>query len=185
MGKTATKTVEKKAVSGEIYREKFLKIIKKSKKPLYQAQIVDMFDNEYNKSSEDEPDFISRTTIQSAASRELRKLVESKQVLLIDNKYYQLLTRENERALVRNQIINEITFTDDSIFEITEKVWAIKVSASDLKKADELFSQYLKEYCFEVTIVRKMIIIMLECRKQCRDAVKSDLLNLLQDAVCK
>ena len=106
---------------------------------------------------------------------------EKKKIILIDEKYYQIYTREDERAKIRKRILEEIHFTGDSVYEITDKVWAIQIEKSSLTKAEQLFKDYLDEYCFDVTAIRKMIIIMLTCRKQHRDNIQLDLGFLLTE----
>lgn len=181
MKKMPKKSTPKTKVSSEIYREKFLKIISKASRPLRQCEIVDIFEKERNCNPITDVDYVSRSAIQSSASRELPKLVADKKIILIDEKFYQIYTREDERAKIRKKILEEILFTGDSVYEITDKVWAIQVEKSSLTKAERLFKEYLAEYCFDVTAIRKMIIIMLSCRKQYRDNIQLDLSALLTE----
>ena len=181
MGKKPKKRAPITKVSSEIYREKFLKIISKASRPLRQCEIVDIFEEERNCNAVTDAEFLCRSTIQSAASRELPKLIADKKIIRLDEKYYQIYTRDDERAKIRKKILEEVRFAGDSIYEITDKVWAIQVERNSLTKAERLFNEYLEEYCFEVTAIRKMIIIMLTCRKQHRDNIRADLCNLLRE----
>ena len=95
------------------------------------------------------------------------------------DKHYQIYTREIERSDIRRQIIESINFSGTEVYEITEKVWAIQVMKEGLPEAVRLFKKYLKEYCFDVTAISKMIIIMLNCRKQQCDQIKSDITDML------
>lgn len=166
-------------ISAETYREIFYKIILHAKEPLIQARIVDIFFKEKNKGLDIfSSGYVQRSTIQSAASRELPKLEEDKRIICID-KHYQIYTREIERSDIRRQIIESINFSGTEVYEITEKVWAIQVKKEGLPEAVRLFKKYLKEYCFDVTAISKMIIIMLNCRKQQRDQIKSDITDIL------
>lgn len=166
-------------ISAETYREIFYKIILNAKQPLIQARIVDIFFTEKNKGLDIfSSGYVQRSTIQSAASRELPKLEEDKQIICI-NKHYQIYTREIERSDIRRQIIESIKFSGIEVYEITEKVWAVQVKKESLPEAARLFKKYLKEYCFDVTAISKMIIIMLNCRKQQRDQIKSDITDML------
>ena len=122
--------------------------------------------------------YVQRSTIQSAASRELPKLEDDKRIICID-KHYRIYTREIERSDIRRQIIESIKFSGTEVYEITEKVWAIQVRKESLPEAARLFKKYLKEYCFDITAISKMIIIMLNCRKQQRDQIKSDIADML------
>ena len=182
MKKRGPKSKKKSKVSSETYREKILKIISEAQNPLRQTEIVDIFELHRNNNPDTDAEFISRSTIQSAASRELKKLVDNKQILQVDNKRYQIYTRENERQEIRRNIVDIVEFTGLQIYEFSDKVWAIKVAKGSLVEAERLFKQYLEEYCFEVSAIRHMIIIMLTCRKQHREQIKADLTDILKSS---
>lgn len=179
MAKIKPKKDAKETVSTDIYRENFYKIIANAEQPLIQARIVDRYFDERNKGLDMfNPNYVQRSTIQSAASRELPNLESAKRIICID-KHYQIYTREIERAEIRRQIIDSINFAGTEVYEITEKVWAVQVKKESLPAAARLFKKYLKEYCFDVTAISKMMIIMLNCRKQHREQIKADIAEML------
>ena len=154
----------KTTVDGKTYKESFFEIIKKSSRPLRQSEIALAYWEQRNHGlDEDSEHFVTLSAVQSGASQYLPKLVEDKRIITIDGKFYKVYTREDERAELRKHILKEVDFDCTAVYEVSKKVFAIKVKQGMIKTAARLLGDYFDQDCYGVVPVHGMVLIMFDC----------------------
>ena len=170
----------------DIIRSQMNDICEKIRNPRvvdYQNEIATYINTTYGEK-------ITGRDIHTTIARNLKKLYDDGEMILLEKKYYVPTNDENKKTEAKNDIIDNVIFTNREVLKASNNIYVVCIEKEQLHKdADNIKKMFLKmigaDRCFTISVLDNALIIFIYGFYDEDQTTKNEFESRLSEAVEK